>query len=315
MAPPVFSLVVPVYRNAASLPKLLDEIGEIAAALDGGLEAVFVVDGSPDESWVILADALPRQPYAAQLIAHSRNFGSFAAIRTGLGAAQGRFIAFMAADLQDPPELVLAFFRALAADECDIAIGMRIGRGDPLVSRFLSWTFWALYRRLVVRETPPGGVDLFGCRTEVRDALCAMGEAHSSLVALLFWVGFRRRLIPYVRRPRPFGRSAWSMRRRISYMLDSVFAFTDLPITLLTITGLLGVVVSAVVSTCVLVAWLLGWISVPGYTPIVLSISFFGALNVLAAGIVGAYVWRTYENSKQRPLSIVARHLRYGAEG
>ena len=126
-------------------------------------------------------------------------------------------------------------------------------------------------------------------------------ESHSSLIGLLFCLGFRRVEVPYVRAPRPEGRSAWSFRRKLKYLLDSAFSFTDLPITLLIGLGATAVFVSVIISIAVLAAWAAGQIDVPGYTPLMLTLLMFSSVLVLGLGLVGSYVWRTYENSKARP--------------
>ena len=127
----MYSLVIPVYENEESIPDLLHALEQIQASLDARLEAVFVVDGSPDRCHELLRQGLPKMGFASQLLSHSRNYGSLAAIRSGLQAAQGDYFAVMAADLQKPPELVLEFFRSLRSDECDLAIGARESREAP----------------------------------------------------------------------------------------------------------------------------------------------------------------------------------------
>lgn len=306
MAELIYSVVIPVYRNEDSIPRLVATLAEMDRALAGRLEVVFVVDGSPDRSLERLRDSLKPARFRAQLLAHSRNFGSFAAIRSGLAVARGRFFAVMAADMQEPPELVQRMFEALANDECDVVLGARRVRRDPLLSRLASSFFWAVYRRLVVKDIPPGGVDVFGCNRQFRTQLLQLGEARSSLVALIFWLGFRRKTIEYNRVARMEGRSAWTLRKKLDYLSDSVFAFTDLPIRLLINGGVLGVIVSGVLGAVVLVSHFIGAIPVPGYAATVLVVLFFGALNVLGIGVVGAYAWRAYENTKQRPLAVVA---------
>lgn len=303
-----YSLVIPVYRNEESIPRLLDAVHQMNGELGGQLEVVFVVDGSPDRSYELLDKAMDTLAFPAQLLAHSRNFGSFPAIRTGLAAARGDYFAVMAADLQEPPELVIEFFRSLAADECDIAIGTRTSRtADPLASRLASSIFWGIYRRLVVHDMPEGGVDMFGCNRVFRDQLLALEESRSSLIALIFWLGFRRKLVGYTRLARMEGVSAWTLRKKIDYMMDSIFAFTDYPIRLLTRIGAVGTVFSVLVGLMVLVARMAGLIAVPGYAPTIIVTLFFGALNLFGIGLVGTYAWRGYENSKRRPLAVVAR--------
>jgi glycosyltransferase involved in cell wall biosynthesis len=270
------------------------------------------VDGSPDRSYALLRESIDVLGFPAQLLAHSRNFGSFPAIRSGLMAARGDYFGVMAADLQEPPELLPTFFTSLAADECDVAIGSRVGRSDPLTSRLASGVFWGLYRRLVVPDMPEGGVDVFGCNRKFRDELLKLEESRSSLIALIFWLGFRRKLIGYERLVRQEGRSAWTLGKKVDYMMDSIFAFTDYPIRLLARLGAVGSILSAVAGTVVVIARLSGAIAVPGYAATMLVVLFFGTLNLFGLGLVGTYAWRAYENSKQRPLAIVARQYTNG---
>jgi len=303
----MYSLVIPVYRNEESLPELVSQLSALSHALDRRLETVFVVDGSPDNSYSYLREALPRTDLRAKLILLSRNFGSFAAIRAGLTEASGPYFAVLAADLQEPPELAREFFAALENDEADVVVGTRMGREDPALARWAAALFWGVYRRLIQREVPAGGIDLFGCNQTFRDQLIRLEELNTSLVGLLFWLGFRRKSIPYVRRARPYGHSAWTLRRKLRYLSDSVFAFSDLPIRLLSLSGAAGLLVSLVLGIVVLTARLTGAIQLPGYTPTVLMILFFGALNTLGLGIIGAYTWRAFENTKRRPGYVVLR--------
>jgi hypothetical protein len=221
----------------------------------------------------------------------------------------------MSADLQEPEELVVSFQAQLAADECDVVVGRREGRADGLASRLLATLFWKVYRRLVQPEIPAGGIDIFGCNRVFRDHLVALREGNSSLVGLVYWLGFRRREVPYTRLPREHGRSAWSLRRKVHYMLDSAFAFSYLPIRLMEITGMLGLLLGIVLSMVVLYARLRSGVVVPGYTATVLAVLFFGALNALGIGLLGEYVWRAFENTKGRPPYVVARCLHFGEDG
>ena len=296
-----YSVVVPVYRNEATLRPLVARLTELQAKLPGELELVFVIDGSPDASVLVLRELLATATFGSQLISLSRNFGSFGAIRMGLLAARGSHIAVMAADMQEPVELVEQFFELLDSGDYDVAVGTRSGRNDPVLTSLASRLFWRTYRRFIQPDVPPGGVDIFACNAQVRDSLVQLRESHSSLIGLLFWLGFRRAQVPYVRAPRTEGRSGWSFRRKVKYLLDSAFSFTDLPITLLIGLGAVALAVSVIISVGVLVAWAVGQIDVPGYTPLMLTLLMFSSVLVLGLGLVGSYVWRTYENSKGRP--------------
>ena len=308
------SLVIPVYKNESGIPPLLDALAEMPPQLPGELEVVFVVDGSPDLSHELLARALPTLPFHAVLVELSRNFGAFAAVRQGLEVASGDYFAVMAADLQEPPELVVEFFKRLVAGDADVVVGERTGRSDPRLTRFTSYLYWRTYRRLVLPGMPAGGIDVFGCNNMVREALLAMRESNSSLVGLLIWSGYRRIAVPYERREREVGKSAWTLRKRLRYMMDSSFAFSDLPIRILLATGLVGLVLMVIASVAVFVGWLVGVIEVAGYTPLMLAVLDSGALIVFSLGIIAAYVWRVYENTKERPLVLVRSVVRAGGD-
>lgn len=308
-------MVVPVYGNEATLPAVIERLAEVASRVDGKLEIVFVVDGSPDGSMPLLRRLLPHAAIASQVVAHSRNFGAFPAIRTGLGVARGQYIGVMAADLQEPPELMEAFFEEMITGEVDVAIGRREARHDPGASALMSRLFWAFYRRWIIKDIPAGGVDVFGCTRTVASQLIALNERHTSLVGQLFWLGFRRKEIPYTRVARESGKSAWTLSKRFRYLFDSVFSFTDLPIKLLTGIGVLGSVITVLVAIAVFSAWATGGIQEVGYTPIMLVVLFSTFSMLYGLGIVGSYVWRTYENSKERPVSIAMSHEIYGGRG
>lgn len=305
MPPTMFSLVIPVYNNAETLPALFDELERLAARLPGELEIVFVVDGPTDDSLAQLQGRASTSALRTQVIELSRNFGSFAAIAAGLRHGRGEYFAVLAADLQEPPDLIVEFHRRLTAGEADVVLGHRTRRADPFFSRWLSDTFWTLYRRFVVRDMPKGGVDVFGCTRPVRDRLIELDEASTNLVALVLWLGFRRVFVPYQRLPRRAGRSGWTFGRKLRYALDSIFSFTDLPIRALLVLGAAGTTFAVAASIVVFAMWAAGRIPVLGYTPLMLVIAFFGGITALGLGIVGQYLWLTLQNARRRPNYIV----------
>jgi polyisoprenyl-phosphate glycosyltransferase len=302
----MLSLVIPLYKSEEGLSRLLAEVLKLQEELQPEpFEAVFVVDGSPDRCYESLAEQLPTLPLRAQLIQLSRNFGSFAAIAAGLSSATGDIFAVLAADLQEPPQLVLEFARILRGNQADVCFGLRAGRSDPWLSELTSSVFWRLYRRFVVRDMPTGGVDVFGCNRVVRDHLLALPEVSSNLIALLFWLGFRQEFVSYQRRPRLEGRSAWTFSKKLQYSFDSIFNFTDLPIQWLLAAGFGSSALSVVLGSVVLWERLRGSIAIAGYTPIVLMIMFFGGLTALGLGIVGQYIWLSLQNARRRPNFII----------
>jgi glycosyltransferase involved in cell wall biosynthesis len=309
MNEPLYSLIIPLYKNEANLPALLQCMAEMSKTLQGKLEVVCVVDGSPDQCYNILKTELPQQSFPSQLLLHSRNYGSFAAIRTGMKAMRGQYMAMMAADLQEPPEMAIEFFQILENDEADVVVGARDSREDPWRSRISSQLFWWFYKKFVIPDLPDGGVDMFGCNQAFRQELLALDESHSSLIGLIYWLGFRRKTILYKRRAREHGVSAWTFRKKLNYLMDSIFAFSDLPIKLLISLGMLGLGFVLAFGLLIVGLKLAGTFDVPGYAATMLTILFFGSLNVIGIGIVGAYVWRSYGNTMGRPLAVeMKRH-------
>lgn len=298
------SLIIPVYKNELNIPDLLEAMRKMNTTLENDLEVVFVVDGSPDKSYELLKESLPNEKFKSKLVSLSRNFGSFSAIRTGLEIASGVYFAVMAADLQEPPGLAIEFFRTLANEPYDVAIGTRDGRDDPFFSQLASNLFWNFYKKFVVHDMPTGGIDVFGCNRAFRDGLLKLDESHSSLVAQIFWLGFRRKQVYYKRLERQLGVSAWTFKKKANYMMDSIFSFTDLPIKMLTRIGGIGILVFGITGVITFISRMIGLISVPGYTAMFLAVGFFGAINLFGLGIIGSYAWRTYENTKARPLSV-----------
>ncbi len=300
----MLSLVIPVYRNEENLPRLFGELERLAEQLPD-IEIVFVVDGSPDASLAVLQRHLPTWTVRSQLIELSRNFGSFPAIVAGLASARGEYMAVIAADLQEPPDLVLKFHALLTSGSTDVVLGHRTRRADPWLARITSDLFWGLYRRFVIKDIPKGGIDVFGCTRQVRDQLLELREVTTNLIALLLWVGFRRAYVPYERQPRLEGRSAWTFFARLRYATDSIFSFTDLPIRALLVIGVIGTTLAIAAGLTVLVMWSLGRIPVLGYTPLMLVITFFGGSTALGLGIIGQYLWLSLQNSRGRPNFIV----------
>jgi glycosyltransferase involved in cell wall biosynthesis len=309
----MLSLVIPVYRNEENLPRLFTELEAFAAAFPDPIEVVFVVDGSPDRSLAVLRERLPGWPVPSQLVELSRNFGSFAAIAAGMRAARGEYMAALSADLQEPLSLTREFHRLMAAGEADVVFGHRTGRADARSSSLMSDLFWRLYRRFVVPDMPRGGVDMFGCTRQVRDVFTGMKEVNTNLIALLLWLGFPRAFVPYERQARLEGRSAWTFSRKVRYAIDSVFAFTDLPIRALLVMGVAGTAIAVVAGVTVFVGWATGHVPVLGYTPLMLVITFFGGLTALGLGITGQYLWLTLQNSRGRPPFVVRASDSFGA--
>jgi glycosyltransferase involved in cell wall biosynthesis len=304
-------LIIPVYKNELSIAELLTVCEDIYTQLNQNLSVTFVVDGSPDNSYLLLLQALEKVKFSSKLVLLSRNFGAISAVQAGLSVSEGEFYAIMAADLQEPPKLIIDFFNSLRSGESDICFGVRDRRSDSMLTTFFSKVYWLFYRKIVLKDIPIGGIDMFGCSRQVRDVLVSIKESRSSLVGQLFRVGFRRAYVPYIRLKRLKGKSAWTFSKRVAYFMDSVFSFTDIPIKLLLYTGFSGTLIAFIMTIIVLISKIFGSIPVSGYAATIILILFFGAIITMGLGIVGTYVHRAYENTKNRPLSVISNVVEY----
>lgn len=299
-----YSIIVPVYKNEHSINALFDSLEKVKLQLIGEVEIIFVNDSSPDSSHLQILKRSQSSDLTIKLIHHSRNFGSFSAIRTGFHHVSGEFIGVISADLQEPPDLLVSFFERLENNPIDIVFGSRTSRNDPYMSRIFSAMYWWCYRKFINKEIPKNGVDVFACKKKVVLTINELKELNTSLIGMLFWIGFNRDFQEYERLVRQHGKSAWTLRKKIQYMSNSVFAFSDLPIRIIRTLGLLGSSISTLLGAFLLAASFAGKIDVPGYVPIMLVVLFGNSAVLIGVGILGSYLWRTFENTQGRPYAI-----------
>jgi glycosyltransferase involved in cell wall biosynthesis len=298
------SIVVPVYKNEGSIEHLLNRISEISGAVTGSVEAVFVVDGSPDKSLEVLRSSLPRDGFDAKVLLLSRNFGAFSAIRAGLREARGEATVVMAADLQEPTSLILDMLGIVQRDEADVAVGVRQSRKDGVVSRTLSAVFWKVFNRVSSLELPRGGVDIFALSRSARETLNSFEESSTSLIGLIYWMGFRRQEVPYHRVERQVGKSSWSLQKRINYAKDSITAFSEFPLSVFLWSGIIGAVVSLVFAFIGAFQYIFTSDHQSQREITAIGLLFVASYLMAGLGIIGTYLWRLAENVRNRPDSI-----------
>ena len=297
------SIVVPVYKNEGSIDQLLHRINEISAAVSGMVEAVFVVDGSPDKSLETLRSQLPMAGFDAKVLLLSRNFGAFSAIRAGLREARGDATVVMAADLQEPTSLT-NMLGIVQRDEADVAVGVRQSRKDGVVSRTLSAVFWKIFNRVSSLELPRGGVDIFALSRSARETLNTFEESSTSLIGLIYWMGFRRQEVPYHRVERRVGKSSWSLQKRINYAKDSVTAFSEFPLTVFLWSGAVGAIVSLVFALIGAFQYIFTSDHQSQREVTAIGLLFVASYLMAGLGVLGTYLWRIADNVRKRPDSI-----------
>ena len=298
------SIVVPVFKNEESIDRLLNRVTSLASSLVGDVEAIFVVDGSPDSSLSLLQTSLPNTTFDSKIILLSRNFGAFSAIRAGLREADGTATVVMAADLQEPISLIEELLGLVVKDGVDIAVGVRQARKDSFVSRFLSSSFWRFFNRLTTLEMPKGGVDIFALSRDARQKINEFEESSTSLVGLIYWIGFKRQEVSYLREKRAEGVSSWSLRKRINYAKDSITAFSEIPLSIFLWSGVIGALVSLLLVVVLIVRLFMNQNDDISRQLVSIGLLFVVSYLMSGLGLLGTYLWRVSDNVRKRPDSI-----------
>ena len=309
-----YNLIIPVFKNENGIEDLVARCVSMTTNLKE-IEFIFVVDGSPDKSWINLRDQLSNTALAYKLINLSRNFGAINAVRYGFLNSDADIICVMSADLQEPIELIYSLFEALGNGKFDIAIGRRLSRKDRRRDLMLSKLSWIIYRLFINADIPKGGMDIFACTRRVVENINLLKEQNTSLIGLLYWVGFERTYVDYDRAERIYGESSWSFSKKVSYFLDSMYSFTDLPLRALQAIGFMGIGLSLIIGLTTFVGFITNNIPVPGYTTLAILLTLSVSMILTAIGILGAYVWRIFGNSQRRPFAIATDFISKPKQG
>jgi len=302
--------VVPLYKSADHIPHVLRFVETLSSSIRGGVDLCFVCDGSPDDSVVQLRTLARQSTIRISLLELSRNFGTGPAVHAGLSSVQHCVAVVFGSDLQEPEELFAEFAERILSGSVDVCLGQRVSRDDPFLQGLFARTYWWLNRNIFRDKSPKGGFDVFGLSRKAREALVSLNELNTSLTSQLQWIGFSQATVPYARRARLSGKSTWTLKRKIKLFADSVYGFSGIPVAGLFLTGLVGFFVVSVVSLLTLFGWFMGWMEVRGYVTVVLMIAFSQALNLIGIGVLGGYLYRTFDNSKKRPKYVVTSSQR-----
>lgn len=308
----LIAVVVPVYFNEQSLPLLLQRLDAVAAQHPADeFEFIFVDDGSGDNSYAVMQD-LARQDARVRALRLSRNFGSNAAILAGLSRARGDCAAFIAADLQDPPESLPAMIGAWKNDAQVVLAVRRNRRGDPMLTRVFAALFNRLFQSLVFSDMSPHGIGFFLIDRKVIDVLIRCDEKNSHIMALILWTGFRRAVVEYDRAERAYGKSRWTLSKKIKYFIDAFAAFSYLPLRVSSVLGFALSLAGMVYALIVLAERLTGNIPVQGFAALMIVVLLTSGVQLLILGILGEYLWRNLDATRKRPPFIIADDTAYG---
>lgn len=308
---PVLSIVVPVYFNEQSLAPLHARIVEAFEGIleAGELEILFVDDGSGDGSFPVLAKLAADDPARVRVVRLARNFGSHAAILAGLNFCRGTYAAMVTADLQDPPEVVARMLERALQDGAQVVLAVRDAREEPALQVHLANTYYWIMRTLTDAEFPPGGFDCFLIHRQVVDAVTRLNETNTSITAQILWLGFRRSSITYVRKARSSGKSRWTLRKKLRLVVDSLVSFSRVPIRVVEVCGFVAMTCGLGYAALVIGLRLMGVYTPPGWASLMVVLLVMSGLILMSLGIIGEYLWRILDTSRNRPVFIVAETI------
>ena len=295
------SVVVPVYFNALSLPELINRLDNLNRELLGinlELEVVAVDDGSKDNSFEILIELSKKYSFlnAFQL---TKNFGEATASKFGLRKITGDAFSVLAADLQDPPELIFEMAKTWL-DGNSYVICERTKRNDPIFSKFLANLYYKFLTKFIMPTYPKKGFDLFLMDTKYLPVIIESSKS-SSIPLILSWIGIEPLKIGYVRQTREHGKSTWTIFKRINLLLDVLFSFSRKPIRIVSSIGAVTALAGLIYGISVIIERLNGITGSQGTASLIALVSFTSGLVLLTLGIIAEYIWRIWDEVNNRP--------------
>ena len=310
---PLLSIVVPVFNERGNLARFHQEVAAVMRELaEYDCEIVFVDDGSRDDSFAVIEELRVRDPRIAA-IRFPRNFGSHIAIAAGIDHCRGDAAVVLAADLQDPPQLIREFV-ARWREGYDVVWGARTGRDDGAIRGMAMNAFYRAVRRFAIPTYPKGGTGSFCLIARAAlEAFRRCNERNRLTFGLIAWAGFRETEVPYFRPQRLVGASSWTPAKMIKAAVDMFVSFSLLPIRLISLFGITVSALSFLFGFYVLINKILFGARVLGWTSVMLAVLVLGGVQLVMIGVLGEYLWRILDEARARPLYVVERTIGFNA--
>jgi glycosyltransferase involved in cell wall biosynthesis len=297
-------LVVPAYNEEEVLAECHNRLTEVLQSLPFDYEIVYVNDGSRDRTIEVLRGLANADEHVA-IVALSRNFGKEIATTAGLDHAQGDAVVLIDADLQDPPEAIPELIRQWKAGY-DVVYGKRVVRdGETMLKRVTAHLFYRFMQGATRINMPEDTGDFRLLSRRAVNALKQLREHHRFMKGLFAWIGYPQAAVLYRRHPRAAGHTKWNYWKLWNFAIEGITSFTIGPLKLATYIGVLTALFAFSYGVVTIVKTLLYGNPVSGYPSLMVVILFLGGVQLLALGIIGEYLGRTFDEAKQRPLYFV----------
>jgi glycosyltransferase involved in cell wall biosynthesis len=299
------SLVVAAYNEAPNLPVLYQRVAQIDwPALHVELEFVFVDDHSSDSTPTILRELAARDR-RVKWLRFSRNFGSHRAFAAGLEHVTGDAAVILAADLQDPPEIIPELMRPWQAGAMVVWAVRGEREGETFATKLFARIYYWLMKRYAVADMPETGADFLLMDRVVLDALRGAPERNTSLLALVQWMGFQQAQITYTKAARAAGKSKWTFSKRLKLAVDSFVSFSYAPIRMMSGFGFLFAALGFLYAFFLAVRRIAYGAPIEGWTSLICVVLVVSGVQLIMLGVLGEYLWRTFDESRRRPRYII----------
>lgn len=306
------SLVVPCYNEAENVIPFQEAVIKAFDGCGYDYEIVFIDDGSTDATLHNLKKLFAAQTCPVKVVSFSRNFGKEAGLYAGLRYASGDYISLIDADLQQRPELVRQMTQILdEKPEYDVVAAYQDRRGEGKILSFFKRSFYRIINALSKVSLQPDASDFRTFRRSVRDSILDLAEYHRFSKGIFAWVGYSTCFIPYTAQPRANGTTKWNFRKLFNYAVEGIIGYSTAPLRLATCLGGVTGIAAVIYLIAVILEKLAKGIDVPGYATIIVLILLLGSVQLFCIGIIGEYVGRTFEQTKNRPIYIAKEILNY----
>lgn len=297
------SVVVPVYMGCEFILELYERVKQSVAQSFTDFELVFVNDASPDDSWSEIS-SLCKKDVRVKGINLSRNFGQHYAITAGLSHVTGEWVVVMDCDLQDAPEEIPRLYQK-ACEGSSVVFAQRIEREDSWFKRAQSAAFHIMFDYLTDRKSDPTVANFGIYHRKVIDAVLEFGDCVKCFPLIVAYVGFKTAYLPVVHYARKTGKSSYTLRKALGFAAELMLAYSNKPLRLFTSVGFGIVALSAMIGFYFFFLYMAGKITVSGFTSLILSIWAVGGLLMMQVGVVGVYLGRVFNQTKNRPIFVV----------
>lgn len=297
------SIIIPVYWNEDTLELLYDDLKEKVLGYIEDYEIVFVDDGSGDNSWEVM-NRIRESDSNVQCVKLSRNFGEHSAILAGLSVCTGDCAVTKQADLQEDSEIILEMYESWKSGN-KVVLAVREERDDSFSTKFFAGLYYKLVQKFVNKDMPAGGCDCYLLDRQVIGVLLNLDEKNSSLTLQVLWVGFKTDKIYFHRKERKIGKGRWTLAKKFKLVIDSMISFSYVPIRMMWIIGILFFIFAIGMGIDIFIEWCTVGTPIAGWTSLMCVVLCSSGLILLMLGLLGEYIWRTFDAARKRPPFII----------